>query len=443
MPNRGTTAAINMNDDAEATPRDQEIPLSLEGRPMRNRKRGTDRKLRRLRAKLLLILAGVLCGLLAGEICLRVIGFKNLNLYIVDPDVGFSLRPRAEGWWHGEGTTYIKINGDGLRDREHSKQKPPDTLRIAVLGDSFTEALDVEMKDAWWAVMERELQGCDAVAGRRVEAINFGVAGYSTARELITLQRRVWQYSPDIVVLNLTTINDIKDNSLVLNQEYAALPLPYFIYKGDQLVLDDSRLVARNNSLYFRLQQTFLGGAMNRLRDHLRLMQLFDKARIAYVQRNIKSQQPSAPREVEGWDVDVYREPTIPAWVEAWRVTDGLLLLMRDEVQSKGAKFLVVTGTSGLQLYPDPAVRQESMRTLGVGNLFYPDARIKALGEKAGFPVLNLAAPMQEYADSHKAFLHGQGNLTGYGHWNQTGHRVAGELIARKLCADVVEAARQ
>ncbi len=109
---------------------------------------------------------------------------------------------------------------------------------------------------------------------------------------------------------------------------------------------------------------------------------------------------------------------------------------MRDEVRSKGVKFLVVTGTSGIQLQPDPATREAAMRSLGVENLFYPDARIKTLGERAGFPVLNLAAPMQEYADSHKAFLHGQGSLTGYGHWNQTGNHVAGELVARKLCAD-------
>jgi hypothetical protein len=410
---------------------------------MRNRKGRTDRKPGRLRATLLPMLARVLCGLLAGEICLRVVGFRNLNLYIVDPDVGFSLRPRAEGWWHNEGTTYIKINGDGLRDREHSKQKPPDTLRIAVLGDSFTEALEVETEDAWWAVMERELQRCDAAAGRRVEAINFGVAGYSTARELIMLQRRVRQYAPDVVVLNVTTINDIKDNSPALNQEYAALPLPYFVYKGDRLVLDDSRLAARNNSLYFRLQRTFLGTALNRLRDHLRLAQLVDKARIAYQQRKVKSQPAGAPREIDGWDVNVFREPPTPAWAEAWRVTEGILLLMRDEVRGGGAKFLVMTGTSGMQLNPSPAARAESMRALGVENLFYPDSRIKALGEKAGFPVLNLAAPMQEYADSHKVFLHGQGDTTGFGHWNQTGNRVAGELVAQKLCADVVGAARQ
>jgi hypothetical protein len=393
---------------------------------------------------MLLILAGLLCGLLITEIFLRVIGFRNLNPYMTDADVGFSLRPGAEGWWRGEGETYIKINSDGLRDREHSKTKPPDTLRIAVLGDSFTEALDVQMEDAWWAVMEQRLQNCEAVAGRKVEVINFGVAGFSTARELITLRRRVWQYAPDIVVLNLTTINDIKDNSRVLNTEYATLPLPYFIYQGDQLVLDDSRLVVRNNSLYFRLQQTFLGSAMNWCRDHLRLVQLIDRARIAYQQRKIRSQQANEPsnvqREVEGWDINVYREPTDPAWSEAWRVTEGILLLMRDEVQSKGVKFLVVTGTSGIQTNPDPAVRQAAMRSLGVDNFFYPDLRIKALGEREGFAVLNLAPTMQEYAERNRVFLHGQGALTGYGHWNQAGNHLAGELVARKLCEEILAA---
>jgi lysophospholipase L1-like esterase len=401
-----------------------------------------DKKTKHLRAKLLLVLAGLIGGLLISELFLRVIGFTNLNPYIADPYTGFSLRPGAEGWWHGEGVTYIKINSDGLRDREHSKTKPPNTLRIAVLGDSFTEAFDVEMQEAWWAVMEQRLQGCEALGGKKVEVINFGVAGYSTARELMTLRHRVWEYSPDVVVLNVTTINDIKDNSRVLNPEYASLPLPYFIYQGDKLVLDDSQLLARNNSRYFRLQQSFPGQAMNWLREHLRLVQLVDRARGAYQKRKIINQQaserPNASREVEGWDSSVLKEPTTPAWIEAWRVTEGTLLLMRDEVKSKGVKFLVVTGSSGIQVYPDPTVRQESIRSLGLTNLFYPDMRIKALGEREGFSVLNLAPPMQAYADRNHAILHGQGNMAAYGHWNQTGNKVAGELVSEKLCADIL-----
>jgi lysophospholipase L1-like esterase len=390
------------------------------------------KKIRLVRKKLLLMLAGIFVGLLIVELILRAIGFHYLNPYVVDRDLGFALRPNAEGWWHGEGDTYIRINSAGLRDREHPKDKPAGSLRIAVLGDSFTEAFQVDQNDAWWAVMERALNGCPAMKSRNVEVINFGISGFSTARELILLRTRVWQYAPDIVVLNFTTINDVKDNSKALNAEYAAAPIPYFVYKGNELVIDDGTLQTRNSSFYFRLQQSTLGQGLDKLREHLRILALIDKVRMTKRQTAVVSQQAAAA-PVEAAD-NIFVEPRDPQWNMAWRVTEGLLLLMNGEVRAHGAKFFVVTGTSGAQLWPDPAVRQKTMSALHVDNFSYPDLRIKALGNSAGFPVFILAPEMQQYADTHRVFLHGQGELLGDGHWNQQGHRVAGELIARQLC---------
>src|SRR5882762_5363970 len=88
-------------------------------------------------SRLLLLCGGILIALLIAEIALRVSGFTYFDPYIVDQDVGFGLRPNAEGWWQQEGRTYVKINSQGFRDREHSFAKPPGSLRIAVLGDSF------------------------------------------------------------------------------------------------------------------------------------------------------------------------------------------------------------------------------------------------------------------------------------------------------------------
>src|SRR2546423_1219866 len=305
---------------------------------------------RRLSLRLLAVLGGVSVGLLIGEVGLRLIGFRYLNLYQEDGEVGYALRPGAEGWWQREGETYIKINSAGLRDREHSKVKPPGTLRIAVLGDSFAEALQVPMEDAFWAVAERKLQGCAAMGGRRVEVINFGVSGFSTARELITLRRRVWQYSPDVVVLLVTISNDVRDNSRRLSREYGGQPLPYFVYKDGALVLDDSLLRERNESLKFRLQQSFLGGSLNWLRDHVRLMGLLDKARAAF--ENYKQKRKATPTDVgyePGLDAEVYRAPADPDWAEAWRAAEGVIVLMRDAGRAHEAKFLVVTGGGRLQ----------------------------------------------------------------------------------------------
>lgn len=386
---------------------------------------------RRLFPKLLLFVTGLLLAFLLAEVGLRVSGFSHFNPYIVDRELGYSLRPNAAGWWRREGATYVRINSQGLRDREHTFAKPPDTIRIAVLGDSFAEAFQVPMEKTFWTLMEQRVQDCTRPL--KVEVLNFGVSGYSTARELIMLRQRVWQYSPDIVLLLVTPRNDIRDNLRVLDP-FANSGLPYFIYREGSLMPDDSLLQVRNRSFYFRLQQSFIGKSINWLRDHIRLVGLIDGAREAYQFREQPiDRKKSSPGE-PGLDDEVFSAPANSDWQEAWRVTEGLIVQMRSEVNAKAAKFLVVTGSTGIQVSPDTSLRTGYMKQLGVDTLFYPDVRIKALGEHEGFEVLNLAPPLLDYASRNQVFLHGSGETKGTGHWNETGHRVVGGLIAKKVC---------
>ena len=59
---------------------------------------------------------------------------------------------------------------------------------------------------------------------------------------------------------------------------------------------------------------------------------------------------------------------------------------------------------------------------------------LKVLLEREGFEVLTLAPALADYANRNQVFLHGSGETKGRGHWNETGHRVVGELIAEKVC---------
>src|SRR4051812_25414671 len=74
------------------------------------------------------------------EIALRLAGVSYPLFTQADAWTGFSLRPGASGWQHDEGNAFVQINRWGMRDVDHSKEKPSDTIRIAVLGDSYTEA---------------------------------------------------------------------------------------------------------------------------------------------------------------------------------------------------------------------------------------------------------------------------------------------------------------
>ena len=150
-----------------------------------------------------------------------------------------------------------------------------------------------------------------------------------------------------------------------------------------------------------------------------------------------RSQQPTAELPVEAAiNYDIYKPPTEPAWRDAWQVTDDLVEETHREAARHGAAFLTVTLDTSIQVWPDPKVRENFMKRIGVSDLFYPDRRIAALGERDGFDVLTLAEPLYQYAQAHHAFLHGFANSKiGFGHWNAEGHRVAGELIGERLCA--------
>jgi hypothetical protein len=396
----------------------------------------------------LLISTSILLGLMICEIGLRAADISYPIFSRIDGDLGAALRPQAEGWFKKEGEVFVRINSAGLRDREHAIPKPDNILRIAVLGDSFAEALQVPMEDTFWAILEREIRGCAAVAGREPEVINFGVSGYGTAQELIMLRRRVWTYAPDIILLTITPGNDIRNNSRVLEKDERR---PYFVVKNGQLVEDTSF----RDVIGFRLRYSSWGQAITQVRNSLRIFQLANEAIRRVTQPNRAPDKQSAldgqridgtsrsgqQGEVPPWlqgevglDMATYMEPQDSAWKEAWQVTENLIKLMHAEVENREKVFMAITVSSGPQVGPDQAARRVLERRLGVPDLFYAENRIRALGENS-FEVLALAPPFQAYAEEHRIFLHGFPNSgLGEGHWNIAGHHLAGQLIAQELC---------
>jgi lysophospholipase L1-like esterase len=304
------------------------------------------------------------------------------------------------------------MNGDGFRDHDHEPRKPQGALRIAVLGDSFTEALQIPVEQAFWAVTERELAGCPERRARSVEVLNFGVSGYGTGQELLLLQDRVWAYQPDIVLLAFFSGNDISDNTFELGRMGA----PYFVRTADGLGLDVSHI-----------PPVGLRQAWFRALDYSRLLQLLEAGRQAYKRRG----RTTVDEELSG---RLYLDQPDELWEEAWQVTEALIERMHHEVSSRGARFLLVTLSNGEQVLPDPAARARVQERLGVSDLLYPERRLRRLADAEGFPALLLAPELQRYAQERKVYLHGFQANPGEGHWNAEGHRVAGGLIAPFLC---------
>lgn len=358
----------------------------------------------------------------------------DAQLYAPNRDRGWVLRPGASGLVAVETRQFVRVNSQGFRDQERSYEKPANTMRIAVLGNSWTEALQVPLDKTYTALLQQELTGNSCFGGKQVEVLNFGVAGYSTAQELLVLQQEVWKYHPDMVLLAFYPARDIANNLRELNNAVTPEQSPYFVFRSGQLELDDSfralpvvqeRQIALQNLRYELVEHVRSLQAIFALQTKLRI-------RIAMAAANERAQQAGVDL-----DYEIYAPPTRADMQAAWRVTEALFLAMRDEVQRHGAEFRIVTLATRPQVIPDAAKRGELMRKLKVNDLNYADKRIRDFGLRENIAVLNLAPALAAYAESHHAYLNGFNSSSfGKGHWNETGHRIAADAIAAELCGN-------
>jgi hypothetical protein len=374
-----------------------------------------------VRASILLVLGGLAAGIVIGEVGLRVAGVAYPSYERVDDDRGAALRPGASGWYEKEGRAFVEVNADGRRDHPVAREKPEGVFRLAVLGDSYAEAREVELDSTFWAVAGRELERC---LGRQVEVLNFGVSGYGTAQELQTLRTRVWEWSPDAILVLFLPYNDLRNNLRDLERD----PLkPYFVLRDGELVLDD----AFRRDPAFLKRKTAMWRLGYGLIDHSRILQVLNQA------KNVaRAREMDAAQGAEGGldDAPFLSSPPSP-WDEAWSVTEAMLAAMHRESRQRGAAFWLATATVGAQVDPDPVKREASAKRIGVPDLLEADRRIEAAGAREGFPVIPLGRAFQEAATRTGTFLHGFPNTApGTGHWNEAGHRLAGETIGRAAC---------
>jgi hypothetical protein len=370
--------------------------------------------------KLLLLLGSLALTVALAEVALRLIDISFPIFRGPDATTGVWHLPGLEGSYSLEGESTVSINSRGLRDREHGVAKSPEGYRIAILGDSYAAAFEVDVTDTFWAVMARELEDCPSLRGRQIEPINFGVSGFGTAQELLVLRDRVPAYDPDFVLLAFVH-NDVRNNSRKLEGSDGQ---PYFVMKDGELILDASFVESDS----YRLRTSTLRSLRRQIGARSRVLQLVNEV------NSIRSRRALAARSAPGVD-HMFGPPTTSEWKEAWAVTDALLLMTASEVSDIGAGFLLVGLSDHHQVNPDPEIRRQFIVDRGASDLRYTEKRLASIAEQGGFQFLELADPFLQYAEANHVCLHGFDNaIPCGGHWNEAGHRLGGQLIARAIC---------
>jgi len=348
---------------------------------------------------------------------------------------------------------HVDRNSHGFRDRERTYRKNPGVFRIVVLGDSFTEGIQVRLDKVFPSVLERQL---NAEGNIRYEVLNLGITSFGTDQEYLALQHYGLRYDPDLVVLAFFTGNDIRENSYAINIGAVVPPncspgKPYFVLKNGDLVLRPLCPVssALEPSSPASAETTGTGLARRRLRESMAkffpniyytakdavastpwLEDLFRKA-------GLKTSSQEAAGGTEAQDKimtrvllnqQVYAVDQAPEWRDAWQVTRQLVRRMSEDLRQRNIRFLVVIIPNEFEFRPLRLAGLPGFDTFKF-DLLQPERMLCSFLEREGIPQLVLRPEFEKYTFETGKDLY----LRDDGHWNAAGHALVADLLRERM----------
>jgi lysophospholipase L1-like esterase len=390
---------------------------------------------RRLAAVCLPIGVGVLLGVVVLEISVRVFFPVSDFFWQFDPAIGLKLIPGKKGRAVKSGVfdSRVEVNSVGFRDREHALLKPADARRVVLLGDSFLEAIQVPFDSSVPPLLENRLQGRTGPT----ELINLSVSGTGTAREYLALRKYGLLYKPDLVLLFFVA-NDVSDNSKRL-QGLPYLPYPRTTPSGD-LARDES---GRPLFTPFADQNSRLSSVTSLFRNHSKAYRFVREAidnspglnGLLYSLKLVSTppETVNAPASDNFGFYEIYRVEPKPAWEEAWRLTEQMMLATRDLAFANDAKFGVVLIPAFWEVdsgrWNEALMQLPLMRTAQL-DLELPSKRLTHFLTAHNIPVIDLLPEFRARASSMPPLY-----ISNDAHWTADGHKLAADLLTRPVAA--------
>jgi len=394
--------------------------------------RGNEKPTRRS-IKVRILLAGLFSGLVFAsflvvlEIVLRTTHLFGAKLSWVtnDPVLGWRTNPGRTYWFNQENDHPItgRINRHGWRDDDWPLEKPEGSIRVAVLGDSFVEAYQVESDrtsvELCQALLSSEL-------GLSVEVMNFGRAGFSQTEELIVLEREVLRFEPDLVIVFFLPENDIGD---VARETAQDLRRSFFLLSpGGDLTLDDSFSRTREYRIRALLDTVKNNSALISLlgeRWNMVQIQRFEAA------RSLQAREQADPAHALTASASLCTAHPEESYRRNYGLNKVLIRAMSDLCRQQGVRFLLVTLNT--RAY-DPKVEQELQAVDSTFDPNFFEDDLREFAKTLGIEYLGLQRVFRQHVLDHGVPLL-------WAHWNYEGNRLVAETLARHLQPVLLELA--
>jgi hypothetical protein len=354
----------------------------------------------------LLLIASVLLSLLVVEVALRLSGAAEMKprFQCFDAIIGkVYCNSTAGSFSRGPYSNYLVINSDGMVDREYPFAKPDDTLRIALLGDSFTASEYLPTEEKFEGLLERDLT---KQLGKPVEILNFGISATETWNQLQVFHINAIKYHPDIIFLAFFWGNDVRDN---IGQLRANSPNP-LLDEYDAPLTRQLKEIRKNfnnslwnNLLLYQIARVGYGNLEQTIEGWFKPEYLDQINRVIAGDDNGDTLNDTKPGTHNMVDTE-FNDDDLFFWdSEGWKITRELIIKLKTEAEAAGSRLVL------LHFPSEGLVRS---------NISLPHEKFDDFLKQNEIPYVSLFHDYHafEHKELRKHFISSDGHWTPYGH---------------------------
>ncbi len=246
-------------------------------------------------------------------------------------------------WYAADFSVEVTTNPMGFRDKPRNFENPEGSKRIALIGDSFIEAVQVPFNQTAGQVLENELNNSiinSDLKKEQFEVLNFGTSNYGVGQYLLVWDEYVRKFKPDFVAIFVAqfhmrrTVDKFEVGAFKTTGERALWARPIFTLKDGKLIeipaKDFGEFVQIQNEL---IQNEFYGTRSRRAIGWITLKYYKDLAGKAKrsAMRLLTKQQKVEPMRV----ADDQEAQTLDLNLQ-------IIEQLGNEVKSMGAQFIII-----------------------------------------------------------------------------------------------------